>query len=209
MKYITLESYEGTLSNIELDDDLHRLLEFIGDDYMLRYMFNTEADNSMLPLDSFNAPFTYKLKINENNETKEKTVDLCETFNYLLGLSVIRQSAITCFKASLDPHGEYENAVKLEQDSDGEFCFKQIDGRLPDGKRVLVIWRTITTDLLRSNAALDAYFSKHRTNPSDREFDVIYVNGDSNIENLCLDDENWKAQRIEPVFKAKMFEETE
>jgi adenine-specific DNA-methyltransferase len=35
MKYITLESYEDTLSNIELDDDLHRLMEFIGDDYIL------------------------------------------------------------------------------------------------------------------------------------------------------------------------------
>jgi len=95
----------------------------------------------------------------------------------------------------------------LERDDSGEYGFKQIEGRLPDGRRALAIWRTITSDLIQSNAALDAYFTKHRINPADREFDVIYVNGDNNLENLRLDDENWKVQRIEPVFREKMFEE--
>lgn len=98
MKYITLESYEDTLSNIELDDDKHQLAMKFGDEYMIHYMFDYEAKESMLSLDAFNMPFSYKLKITENNETKLKTVDLCETFNYLIGLSVIRQSATTWFK---------------------------------------------------------------------------------------------------------------
>jgi adenine-specific DNA-methyltransferase len=176
---------------------------------MLRYMFDTEAKDSMLALDAFAMPFCYKLKINEHNETKEKIVDLCETFNYLLGLSVQRQSAPEYFRAVPDPNGEYENAVALERDDNGEHGFRQIEGNQPDGRRALVIWRTVTQDLLLSNAALDAYFTKHRINPADREFDLIYVNGDNNLENLRLDDESWKVQRIEPVFKAKMFEETE
>ena len=209
MKYIALESYEDALSNIELSDDMHRLMAFFGEDYMLRYMFDTEAKDTMLSLDAFNTPFGYTLKINENNETKEKLVDLCETFNYLLGLSVIRQTAVAQFHAILDPNGEYENAVQLSRDDNGEYGFKQIEGRLPDGRRALVIWRNVTKDLLQSNAALDAYFEKHRINPADREFDVIFVNGDNNLENLRLDDESWKVQRIEPVFKAKMFEEAE
>jgi len=209
MKYIALESYEDALSNIELSEDMHRLMAFFGDDYMLRYMFDAESKDSVLSLDAFNAPFGYTLKINENNETKEKLVDLCETFNYLLGLSVIRQTAVAHFHAILDPNGEYENAVLLSRDDKGEYGFKQIEGRLPDGRRALVIWRNVTKDLLQSNAALDAYFEKHRINPADREFDVIFVNGDNNLENLRLDDESWKVQRIEPVFKAKMFEEVE
>jgi len=209
MKYVALESYEDALSNIELSEDMHNLMAFFGEDYMLRYMFDTEARDTMLSLDAFNAPFTYTLKINENNETKDKTVDLCETFNYLLGLSVIRQSATACFHAIPDPKGEYENAVQLSRDDKGEYGFKQIEGKLPDGRRALVIWRTVTKDLLQSNAALDAYFSKNRINPADREFDVIFVNCDNNLENLRLNDESWKVQRIEPVFKAKMFEEAE
>lgn len=209
IKYITLESYEDALSNIELSDDMHNLMALFGDDYLLRYMFEVESKDSILSIDAFNKPFDYTLKINENNESKEKLVDLCETFNYLLGLSVVRQTSIAHFHATLNPNGEYENAVQLMRDDKGEYGFKQIEGRLPDGRRALVIWRTVTKDLLKSNAALDAYFEKHRINPADREFDVIFVNGDNNLENLRLDDENWKVQRIEPVFKAKMFEEVE
>lgn len=212
MKYITLESYEDALSNIELDEDKHQLSLKFGDEYMVRYMFDYEAKDSMLSLDAFSAPFAYRLKINENNETKEKTVDLCETFNYLIGLRVIRQSAVAYFHAiPVDPIPKdgYEGMVKLERDGSGKYGFKQIEGKTPDGKRVLIIWRTVTKDLLQSNAALDAYFTKHRINPADREFDVIYVNGDNNLENLRLDDESWKVQRIEPVFKEKMFEEAE
>ncbi|MDR1842041.1 MAG: hypothetical protein LBQ86_09010 [Holophagales bacterium] len=211
MKYITLESYEDALSNIMLDDDKHQLSLKFGDEYeyMARYMFDYETRDSMLSLDAFNAPFVCQLKINENNETKGKAVDLCETFNYLLGLSVIRQSAPACFKAVADPNGEYENAVRLKLDKDGEFSFKQIEGKLPDGRRALIIWRAVTKDLLLSNAALDAYFARDRINPADREFDVIFVNGDNNLENLRLDDENWSVRRIEPVFKTKMFEGAE
>ena len=205
MKYITLESYEDALSNVELSDDAHRLLTYLGEDYMLNYMFHHEAKDSILPLDAFASPFAYKLKINENNETKDKTVDLCETFNYLIGLSVMRQSAITSFCARPDPDGEYENAVKLTQAPDGEYAFKTFEGKLPCGSRALIIWRTITKDILQSNAALDAYVMQHVTNY--QGYDVIYVNGDNNLENLKHDGETWKAQRIEPVFKDKMFEE--
>jgi adenine-specific DNA-methyltransferase len=203
MKYLSLESYEDTLSNIALEDDGLGLR--LDDEYMIKYMFEREANNSMLNLDAFKNPFAYTLKISENNETKQKKIDICETFNYLLGLSVMRQSATERFSASLDEKGEYENAVKLIRDENGEFAFKQIEGKLPDGKRVLVIWRIITEDLLYSNAALDAYF--RLINPAESEFDVIYVNGDNNLENLRSDDEKRKVKRIEPIFKEKMFEE--
>lgn len=209
MKHVALESYEDALSNIELDNERHTLFTRFGEEYLLHYMFDYEAKDSMLSLSSFNTPFKYQLRINENNETKEKIVDICETFNFLLGLSVIRQSANVRFRAVADPDGGYEGAVKLELDDNGEYVFKHIEGRTPDGKRALVIWRTVTQELLQSNAALDAYFGKLRNNPADREFDVIYVNGDNNLENLRLDDETWKVQRIEPVFKEKMFEEAE
>ncbi|MCL1878976.1 MAG: site-specific DNA-methyltransferase [Defluviitaleaceae bacterium] len=207
MKYLVLESYEDALLNIELSDDFHRLMTFLGEEYMLRYMFDSEAKDSMLMLEAFNTPFSYSFKISENNETRDRTVDLCETFNYLLGLTVVRQSAPVSFNATLDPKGEYENAVRLEQAKGGEFTFRQIEGRLPDGRAALIIWRNVTKDILCSNAALDAYFTEN--SPLNREFDVIFVNGDNNLENLRLDDETWKVQRIEPVFKEKMFEGAE
>ena len=123
-----------------------------------------------------------------------------------------RQSATTYFCAAPLAEAEwrkedlYEGSVKLAQDKDGEFGFKQIEGELPDGKRALVIWRTQTSDIIRSNAALDAYFIKSRANHPGREFDIIYVNGDNNLESLRPNDETWRVMRIEPVFKSKMFD---
>ena len=40
-----------------------------------------------------------------------------------------------------------------------------------------------------------------------REFDVIYINGDNNLENLRLDDEQWKVVLIETEFNKRMWEE--
>ncbi|MBU2700461.1 adenine-specific DNA-methyltransferase [Sporomusaceae bacterium BoRhaA] len=207
MKYIRLESYEDALSNIALSEEKHQMARLFGDDYLINYMLDAEAEGSILNLNLFKTPFNYKMKINENNETKDKVIDLVETFNYLLGLSVMRQSVIAYFKAERDDKDNYEGAVRLIKDIDGEYAFKQVEGILPDGRRALIIWRTVTDDLIASNAALDAYFAKHRINPADREFDIIYVNGDNNLENMKAEDECWKVNMIEIEFKNRMFEE--
>ena len=207
MKYMKLESYEDALSNISLDDEKHGLSSLFGDDYLINYMLDIEAEGSLLNLDAFKTPFEYKLKVTENNETKEKNVDVVETFNYLIGLTVQTASAITYFNAVKDENGEYEGAVRLVKDIGGTYGFKQVEGTTPDGKRVLVIWRTISDNLIESNAALDAYFTKHRINPQDREYDIIYVNGDNNLQNISTAEDTFKVQMTELEFKKRMFEE--
>ncbi|MBR4626102.1 MAG: site-specific DNA-methyltransferase [Ruminococcus sp.] len=207
MKYMTLESYEDALTNISLSNEKHKMSTLFGDEYMINYMLDIEAEGSLLNMDAFTSPFEYKLKVTENNETKEKNIDVVETFNYLIGLTVKSISATAYFNAKPDPYGEYEGAVRLEKDDYGTYGFKQIEGSSPDGRRVLVIWRTISENLVESNAALDAYFAKHRINPQDREYDIIYVNGDNNLQNLQSDDETWKVQMTEIEFKKRMFEE--
>lgn len=207
IKYIRLESYEDALSNIELSEKRHGMFNMFGNEYLINYMLDVEAESSLLNIDAFKTPFDYKLKITENNATEEKNIDLVETFNYLLGLTVIRQSTISYFKTVPDETGTYKGSVRLIKDINGNFAFKQIEGTLPDGRRVLVIWRSITNNLIESNAALDAYFEKHRINPLDREFDVIYVNGDNNLENLRHGDETWKVNMTEIEFKNSMFTE--
>ena len=78
---------------------------------------------------------------------------------------------------------------------------------MPDGRRALVIWRTVTDDIIASNAALDAYFTTYRRNARDRNYDVIFVNGDNHLENLRRSNETWKVQITEAEFKMRMFEE--
>ena len=207
IKYMKLESYEDALSNIVLEKPQSTITKLFGDEYLINYMMDIEAKGSLLNVGAFKSPFEYQMKITEKNESKLHKVDVVETFNYLVGLTVVRQGATKYYSIAKAKSPEYEGAVELANDSNGKFAFRQIEGVLPDGRRALIIWRNVGDDVLENNAALDAYFTKYRINPQDREFDVIYVNGDNNLENLKTDSETWKVQLIETEFNNRMFEE--
>lgn len=207
IKYMRLESYEDALSNIQLSDNGGQFKALLGEDYMIHYMVDLESRGSLLDVEAFANPFAYTMKITEKNECKERPVDLMETFNYLIGLTIARQSAISYWLSKPAKTPVYEGAVELVSDISGQYAFRQIEGTLPDGRRALVIWRTVTDDIIASNAALDAYFTTHRKDAEDRKYDVIFVNGDNNLENLRGSSEGWTVRITEIEFKNRMFEE--
>ena len=207
IKYMRLESYEDALTNIELSDNSGQLKALLGEDYMIHYMVDLESRGSLLDVEAFSNPFAYTMKITEKNECKERPVDMMETFNYLIGLTITRQSAISYWLSKPAENPAYEGAVELVSDTSGWYAFRQIEGSLPDGRRALVIWRTVTEDVIASNAALDAYFTTYRKNADDRKYDIIFVNGDSNLENLRGSSEGWTVHITETEFKNRMFEE--
>lgn len=207
IKYMRLESYEDALSNIKLSDDGGHLASLLGEDYLIHYMVDLESRGSLLDVEAFSNPFAYTMKITEKNECKERPIDLCETFNYLIGLTVKNQGSVSYFLSKPAEKPAYEGAVDLVSDISGQYAFCQIEGTLPDGRRALVIWRTVSDDIVASNAALDAYFTTYRKNAQDRKYDVIFVNGDNNLENLRTGGEGWKVQVTEIEFKKRMFEE--
>ena len=89
VKYIRLESYEDALNNIEFDEASgQQALKF--DDYLLKYMlkWETRASETLLNVEKLARPFSYKLHIHSDGQTREKIADVPETFNYLLGLHV-------------------------------------------------------------------------------------------------------------------------
>jgi len=186
IKILRLESYEDTLNNLELkrsqvQQDLLDQQPGFREDYMLRYMLDVESQGSasLLALDRFEDPFSYQLDIATGTagETKPTVVDLVETFNYLIGLHV----------KTIDHLG----GVRV------------VTGTGPDGERVLVLWRK-TKEL--DSDALDAWFATQGYNTRDQEFDVIYVNGDNNLENLRKADQTWKVRLIEEEFQRLMFD---
>ncbi|MEF3306308.1 site-specific DNA-methyltransferase [Paenibacillus sp. GYB003] len=130
IKVLRLESYEDSLNNIEpvrTGQQELALAEMSGEAreaYTLSYMLETEAAGSpsLLNVRAFDNPFDYKLRIATGGETKTCAVDLVETFNYLLGLTVRKVEA-----------------------SGG---FKTVRGELPTGETALVVWRNVreTTD---------------------------------------------------------------
>jgi adenine-specific DNA-methyltransferase len=53
---------------------------------------------------------------------------------------------------------------------------------------------------------LDAWFIKQGYSARDSEFDLIYVNGGNNLENLKTSANTWKVRLIEEDFHRLMFD---
>jgi len=190
VKVLQLESYEDTLNNLSLnrqDDVFNRLPEAAQEDYLLRYMLTHESRDSLLSTDDFKHPFAYCLNIATSSagSYESRIIDLVETFNYLLGISV--------------------QAVD-DQRHDPRRQFVFIEGQLPNGENCLIIWR----DCERWDyQQLPELLKKRRINPNNHEFDVIYINGDHNIPTVLQEADGIKTLKlrpIEPEFLSLMFD---
>ena len=86
IKYQRIESYEDALNNIEFTEQETSLY----DKHLLHYLIGGETRESptYLNVAKLQNPFSYQLKIVEGLQMQTQTVDLPETFNYLLGLTV-------------------------------------------------------------------------------------------------------------------------
>lgn len=192
-KVIKLESYEDTLNNLQLrrspaqGDLLSKLPEQAKNDYLLHYMLDVESRESLLSVEDFKKPFDYSLNVTVDSAGafESRTIDLVETFNYLIGLRV------------------------RDTDAQPERGFVTVTGTLPNGETCLVLWRDC--DLV-DYEGIKKLCDKLAINPADNEFDVVYLNGDHNIPTLLTQtlDEGGatrmlKLRQIEPEFLQRMF----
>jgi adenine-specific DNA-methyltransferase len=94
VKYASLESYEDALNNISLEEPAgpqQTLVDEEMDGYTLNYMLDFESEDSptLLPEGTFDEPFSHELQIEQNGTSRDPTtVDLVETFHYLIGAEV-------------------------------------------------------------------------------------------------------------------------
>lgn len=192
-KVIKLESYEDTLNNLNLTRSkaqqslLNSMSNAANEDYLLRYLLDVESRGSLLSVDQFKKPFDCKLKvaIDSAGAYEERTIDLVETFNYLIGLRV------------------------KHVDMQLNLGFVAVTGVLPSGEKALVLWRDVET---LDYDKLNRLCEKLAINPADSEFDVVYVNGDHNIPAVFTSTEaeggvtkTLKIRQIEPEFMSRMF----
>ena len=155
IKYMRLESYEDALDNIEFASREQTTLE---DDYLLKYMLKWETRGSatLLNVENLASPFSYNLRLRANGRTRTKTVDIPETFNYLLGLNV--------------------RSRRSYNDDDGHYLVYRGKTRSEPGRQVAVIWRE-TAGWKKEDFERDkAFVKKH-----DMTANTTYVNGDSLI----------------------------
>lgn len=221
-KYIRLESYEDALNNLEprrgdTQQDLLASAASQGEDglkeqYMLRYMLDVETRESpsLLNIQAFSDPTAYKLKVKRpgSDESKDVNVDLLETFNYLIGLTVEHIAAPQVFSAEFDRDAEQRLKIndRLRQDAEGPYWFRTVTGTTPDGQKTLVIWRKLTGTPEEDNLVLDEWFTRQGYSTKDSEFQLIYVNGDCTLENLKTAEDTWKVRLLEEDFHRLMFD---
>jgi adenine-specific DNA-methyltransferase len=222
IKVVRLESYEDALNNLEthrtkeqqglLDLSQAQGADSLREQYILRYMLDVEtrASQSLLNVHAFNDPTAYKLKVKRpgSDESHEVNVDLLETFNWLVGLTVKTIAAPQTFVAAFERDSEQRLrlAGRLKQVVDGPFWFRTVTGTTPDGRKALIIWRKLTGKPEEDNLVLDEWFRKHTYSTKDIFFDLIYVNGGNNLPNVRREDETWKVRLIEEDFHRLMFE---
>ncbi|MBV2149759.1 site-specific DNA-methyltransferase [Sphingobium sp. AS12] len=193
-KVIKVESYEDSLNNLNLRRDerqgalLDAMSDQARDDYLMRYMLDIEARGSLLSVEDFRKPFDYMLNIavDSAGAYEPRKVDLVETFNYLIGLTV----------RHID--------IQLKQG------FVTVEGTLPSGEKTLILWRDC--DVLDYDG-LTRLCDKLAINPADSEYEVVYLNGDHNIPSVLTTSEAegevtkvLKLRQIEPAFLSAMFD---
>ena len=187
VKVLKLESYEDTLNNLELKQpasDLFAQHEALQNDYLLHYMLDVESRDSLLNTKHFTKPFDYQLNIATTSAGayEAKTIDLVETFNYLIGLRVS------------EINDKRENGLVMVQ------------GINTSGEKTLVIWRDCEK---YDYDKLNRYLDSRDINPQDSEFEVVYINGDHNVPTVFTDSDDsvkmLKVRSIEAEFLSRMF----
>ena len=84
--------------------------------------------------------------------------------------------------------------------------FRAVTGATPDGRETLVIWRKLTGVPEQDNLVLDEWFMQQGYLDEASNYDVIYVNGSNNLENLKAQNDVWQVRLIEADFHRLMFE---
>lgn len=193
LKVIKLESYEDTLNNLELrrTGQQQQLFDSMNDaqkdDYLMHYMLELESKGSILSVADFAKPFDYQLKITSDSAGAYTTqpIDLIDTFNYLIGL----------------------NVQNIDYQLERGYVF--IEGTLRTGEKTLVFWRD--TSVIGYEKLEKTLLERLKVNPKDREYQLIYLNGDHNIPSPFIHTEEGerklKIRSIEQTFFDKMFEE--
>lgn len=175
----------------------------------------TQGSQSLLNVAEFRDPTAYQLEIKkpDSDERVKCSVDLVETFNWLIGLHVDKLHAGRRFSATFvrkpdpllpkDAHTRLQVETMIElplspegrEECEGGWWFRPVEGYVRTvlgddrhGKSVLVLWRTLSDDPEQDAAVLEAFLARQmKWHPMRREdktlYDVIYINGTHNMPN--------------------------
>ena len=166
IKILRLESYEDALHNLTTEATLKReskkaeaLRDKLGGDgYRLSYLFRLplETNASMLNVAALEHPFNYRIEVLTEKGPKLETVDLVETFNFLIGLHVQR--------------------LENWQNPKDKRVYRVVKGKDRKEQRVLVLWR----DMKDLDPKIEREFLEKRIK-AEGPFGEMLINGDAAV----------------------------
>ena len=185
VKILKLETYDDALDSIELVRDERQAALFtaspeFANDYLVRYMLSTEGKSRLTDAQAFARPFSAATVATVDGVKEASPVDLPETFNWLLGLTVKRMAH--------------------------EIGLLAIRGTGRLGQEILVVWRDVESV---SERDLVEWVLGLPEDLLDRTVSEVYVNGDTELERHRPEDSRWIVRLTEETFSELMFEETE
>lgn len=230
-KTLRLESYEDALNNLVLKTDCSRdaVLEknpTMQRDYLLNYFLDVETggSQSLLNIADFRDPTAYRMQIKKpgSEEQTLQSIDLIETFNWLIGLWVQHMGAPHSFNAEFErekdadlPKDQNTRLLckRLKPDASGAYWFRLVEGytlKVPgdDTSKVptLIVWRKQTDNAEKDNAVLQKFLmEKLQISPREQTYGVIYINGSHTLPNPVVEGEQTKVRLIEEAFHNAMW----
>jgi len=214
-----VESYDDAMNNLPNEPLETFSSEGRKHDEFLRYQLDIELGPSLCRVKDFCDPWGYTLVAQSpgEDESRKQSVDLVETFNYLIGLRVRDYGIKEKYDADFR-HLEHEDQLgrlvvdgRLRRTVAGRFVFQRLEGELCDGTRVLVVWRKLSGDPSQDAAVLDAWVARHREDTKQRsehrDYHRIYINGPITLPQPTQ--ELRTVFPIEQTFKELMFADTE
>ncbi|MHA1618592.1 MAG: DNA methyltransferase [Promethearchaeota archaeon] len=178
-KSLVLEQVDDCYWNLARKSPMSQFIRKPGKNHshVLEYIIDWEDPRQPISLTNqiFEHPFDYSMIVTENGVLKEQSVDLVETFNYLIGIQIQKYDTFTHQNRTYCViHGVIENSEENKQN-------------------VIIIWRDLT-DLNFESEVEFLRETLHNTGIISKT--SIYLNGIS-----CFP----KAHLIEPLFLRKMF----
>jgi len=233
VKYITLETYEDTLNNLNVYTDPARERALadnpaLRQDYVLNYWLDveTQGSQSLLNVAAFRDPTAYTLRIKQPGSDVQRLqrIDLIETFNWLIGLWVEHMAAPQTFEAEfkrevdpLLPQDQNTRLVckRIQRTAAGPYWFRLVEGytlKVPGDdssrQKTLVVWRKLTDNPEQDNAVLQHFLlEKLGISPREHTYAVIYVNGSHTLPNPVVEGEQTKVRLIEEAFHSAMWQQ--
>lgn len=177
-KYITLESYEDTLNNLNIhNNDNQKEQHEDKNRCSVDMLYEITKTNSKYEIkqdfDNIKHPFEYTLKINTKKGLINTKVDLPETFNYIKGITVKKNNKTTYF--NYEYVSDKLTLITSDKNINMLGKIKVIEGEDQNNQSVLVIWIDYIKDIFENKNILKDIINQVTTN----KHDIVYLNGNN------------------------------